>query len=69
MTRRAIASSSSGRIRGIIAGGAVARVLELVPHRASRPEPKFAGKVEIRMEHPHAAAIAGDLNARIAADR
>jgi hypothetical protein len=28
-------------------------------------EPEFAGRVKIRMEHPEAAAVAADLNARI----
>ena len=39
--------------------------LELLVDYDKGDEPKFAGQVKIRMEHPDAAAIAGDLNARI----
>ena len=39
--------------------------LELLVDYDKGDEPKHAGKVKIRMEHPEAAAVAGDLNERI----
>ena len=50
---------------GMVTISAEDDTLELLVDYDKGDEPKHAGKVRIRMEHPEAATVAGDLNERI----
>ena len=50
---------------GMVTISAEDDTLELLVDYDRGDEPKYAGKVKIRMEHPDAAAVARDMNERI----